>query len=116
MVNSFFLKSRSRIEALMMVMTLCLLVYNLTQYRLRKALEKTGETLPNQKGKAYQRPTLKWIFQMMEGIGVVYIFDKALLRWRSMVTNLDETRRKIIQLLGDAASEIYGLKKKFAGM
>ena len=36
MLDSVFLKSEKRIEALMMVMTLCLLVYNVAQYRLRK--------------------------------------------------------------------------------
>jgi len=116
MVSSFFLKSRLRIEALMMIMTLCLLIYNLTQYRLRDALVKSGETLPNQKGKAYQRPTLKWIFQMMEGIGIVPIFDQAISKWRSIITNLDSIRQKIICLIGDAACEIYGLQKNFAGM
>ena len=116
MVNSFFLKSRLRIEALMMVMALCLLVYNLTQHRLRNSLEKNEETLPNQKGKAFQNPTLKWIFQMMEGIGIVHILDKATSKWHSVVTNLDSIRKKIIQLIGGVACEIYGLKKKFAGM
>jgi len=36
MVDSIFLKSTKRIEALMMLMTLFLLVYNIGQYRLRK--------------------------------------------------------------------------------
>ena len=36
MLDSVFLKPEKRIEALMMVMTLCLLVYNVAQYRLRK--------------------------------------------------------------------------------
>ena len=39
MVDSVFLKSEKRIEALMMVMTLCLMVYNVAQYRLRTVLE-----------------------------------------------------------------------------
>ena len=40
MVDSIFLKSAKRIEALMMVMTLCLMVYNISQYKLRKTLEE----------------------------------------------------------------------------
>lgn len=52
MVDSIFLKSPLRIEALMMVMTtLCLLVYNVAQYRLREALKGKNETLPNQLNK-----------------------------------------------------------------
>jgi transposase len=38
MVDSVFLKSPQRISALMVVMTLCLLVYNIAQYNLRLRL------------------------------------------------------------------------------
>ncbi len=48
MVDSFFVKKRQRIEALMMVMTLCLLVYNYARHKLRKSLNLANETLPNQ--------------------------------------------------------------------
>ena len=48
MVDSVFLKLPRRIEALMFVMTLCLLVYNVAQYRLRESLKDQEETLPNQ--------------------------------------------------------------------
>jgi hypothetical protein len=61
MVDSVFLKSPRRIEALMMVMTLCLLVYNVAQYRLRVKLRTKGETLPNQLNKEVQNPNLRWI-------------------------------------------------------
>jgi len=115
MVSSFFLKKRKRIEALMMVMTLCLFVYNLAQYRFREALRTNHQTIPNQKGKAFQKPTLKWIFQIMEGIGVTHFFDEIKSRWRSLVTNIDSTRRIIITLFGEVACKIYGLKKNFAG-
>jgi transposase len=46
MVDSFFVKTRRRIEALMMVMTLCLLVYNFAQYRVRKKLQESSKTVP----------------------------------------------------------------------
>ena len=74
MVDSIFLKSTKRIEALMMVMTLCLLVYNIAQYKLRKKLKDENTTLPNQLGKGVQNPTMKWIFQIMEGVGVVRFY------------------------------------------
>ncbi len=35
MVDSIFLKLPSRITALMMIMTLCLMIYNIGQYKLR---------------------------------------------------------------------------------
>jgi transposase len=43
MVDSIFLKLPRRIEALMMVMTLCLLVYNLAQFRLRQRLKEQDQ-------------------------------------------------------------------------
>lgn len=110
MVDSIFLKSAKRIEALMMVMTLCLLVYNVAQYRLRQALVKEQQTLPNQLNKPVQNPTLRWIFQIMEGISVVKLsaeITQALAK--EFVTNLTELRKKIIRFFGDTACIIYGL-------
>ena len=54
MVDSIFLKSPKRIEALMMVMTLCLMIYNISQYKLRETLKEKNETLPNQLNKQVQ--------------------------------------------------------------
>lgn len=110
MVDSIFLKLPRRIEALMMVMALCLLVYNVSQYRLREQLKAQNDTLPNQVGKEVSNPTLKWIFQIMEGIGVVYFYNEAL-SWttREVITNLNKLRKKIICLFGKTAAWIYGI-------
>ena len=59
MLDSFFVKTRRRIEALMMVMTLCLLVYNFSQYQVRKKLQDNADTVPNQLGKPIDNPTVK---------------------------------------------------------
>lgn len=71
MVDSVFLKSPKRIEALLMVMTLCLFVYNFSQFRLRSKLKALDESFPNQLGKKVQNPTAKWIYQLMDGVGMV---------------------------------------------
>lgn len=113
MLDSIFLKSPKRIEALMMVMTLCLMVYNLAQFRLREALKEKNETLPNQLNKPIQNPTLRWIFQIMEGVGVVQFYqDKIERPIKEIITNIDEIRKKIIRLFGDTACQIYGLIQK----
>lgn len=108
MVDSIFLKSPERIEALMMVMTLCLLVYNVTQYRLREALKTQKETLPNQLNKPVQNPTLRWIFQLMEGISIVTLSDTAG-STQEFVTNLTEVRQKTIMFFGKTACWMYGI-------
>ena len=110
MVDSIFLKSNKRIEALMMVMTLCLFVYNYSQYRLREALRNSKETLPNQLGKPIQNPTMRWVFQLMEGIGIVRFYTAGLKRpLKEMLTNLNSIRKKIIMLFGEMTCQMYGL-------
>jgi len=109
MIDSFYVHKPSRIEALMMVMTLSLFVYNYGQYYLRKQLKEKSETLPNQLGKPVQNPTLKWVFQLLDGIGIVKSYDTARKAYRVFVTNLNDLSRKIINLMGPTASEIYGI-------
>jgi transposase len=110
MVDSIFLKTPRRIEALMMVMALCLMVYNIGQYRLRRALKEKNETLPNQINKPIQNPTLRWIFQIMEGISVAYFFEKNIVTpIKKFIVNLNDLRIKIINLFGSTAQEIYGI-------
>jgi transposase len=110
MLNSVFLKRPNRISALMMVMTLCLMVYNVAEYRLRKSLKTAKETLPNQKGKEIDNPTLRWIFQLMEGINIVRFFDgRNEEPVREIITNITHLRSKIIRLFGYTACEVYGL-------
>lgn len=109
MVGSFFLKSHKRIEALMMVMTLCLLVYNFLQHRIRAALKAQNETLPNQLNKPVQNPTPRWIFQIMEGVALVKIHHQSIDKIDVFITNLDELRCKIIKLLGPTTCLIYGI-------
>jgi len=121
MVDSIFLKSEKRISALMMVMTLCLMVYNIAQYKLRNTLKENGKTLPNQLGKQIQNPTLRWVFQLMEGIAVVLFYgERGAQPIREVVTNLDATRLKIIRLCGSSACNIYGIiensTEKIVGM
>ncbi len=86
----------------MMVMTLCLMIYNVAQYRLRETLKERDETLPNQLGKEVRTPTMRWVFQLMEGIGIIRFFeepnDKPI---KELITNLNELRKKIILLMGE---------------
>lgn len=110
MVDSVFLKLPRRIESLMMVMSLCLMVYNVAQYRLREALKLQEETLPNQLGKEVNTPTMRWIFQIMEGIGIVRFWEENLSKpIRELITNLNNLRKKIILLMGQNTAQMYGL-------
>jgi hypothetical protein len=66
--SSLYLKKRQRLMALLMVMTVCLLVYAGLQYRIRKALKAHQATFPNHKGQPTQNPTARWVFQYVVGL------------------------------------------------
>jgi len=105
-VSSVFLKNPHRIEAIMMVMTLCLMVYNMAQFHLRMALKKNNDTVPNQKGKEIQNPTSRWIFRMMLDVAVVQLKVEST-TIKEVITNLNDTTRKIIRYFGKHAMKIY---------
>ena len=103
-LHSIFLKKPERIDALMMVMTMCLMVYNAGQYQVRKALETQKETISSQVGKQTSQPTLRWIFQKMSGIHRVKIPGQ-----NSCLAGLNEEKEKIIRLFGKEVCVVYKL-------
>ncbi len=104
-VSSLFLKKPSRIEALLMIMTLSLFVYSIAQRRLRANLKAQDQTLPNQINQPIQRPTLRWIFQLFEGIN--FITHKLNDTIKTGVDRLNDLRKKILRLLGPTVCRIY---------
>mgnify|MGYP000061182478 CR=1 FL=1 len=63
LADSLFVKNPERVEKMMMLMALCLLVYNLGQRQLRISLKTQKATVENQLNKPTESPTLPWIFQ-----------------------------------------------------
>jgi transposase len=106
-VSSIFLKKPERIAALMMVMTLCLMVYGFAEYTLRKSLLAAQDTLPNQINKPTQQPTMKWIYRLFHGVSLIRIQIEQ--DTQEIVINLTPTLRKIIRYFGHHALKIYGM-------
>ncbi|CAK8720450.1 Transposase [Candidatus Electrothrix gigas] len=102
MASTLFLKSPKRIMALMMVMTLCLLVYAALEHRIRKALDIHNETFPNQKGKPVSNPTARWVFQFFSGIYLLIIGST-----QQVVLNLNEHHMRLLKLLGRRYEKLY---------
>jgi transposase len=106
-VASVFLKKASRVEALMMVMTLCLMVYSFAQHQLRKALADANETIPDQRKKPTSKPTMSWVCRMFSGVGIVFInLD---IGTQSIVANLNDVTKRIVRYFGPHAEYIYGI-------
>lgn len=68
--QSLFLKSPARLMALIMVMGLALLIFALGERQLRQALSQQQETVRDQKGQPTAMSTLRWVFQLFEGLDV----------------------------------------------
>jgi len=106
LASSVFVKRPERIMALAFVMTLCLLVYKLAEVRLRHRLAQTGQTVPDQKGKPTARPTLRWLFQVFEGIDLHHTLHPGGTR-ATEVLRLTKVHRLVLRLLGPAYENGY---------
>ena len=104
-VSSLFVKKPTRIQGLLMVMTLALLVYSVAQRRLRQALARQHESLPNQINQPTQRPTLRWVFQLLEGIHRVRVIVQDQIH--DLIEGLNEVQIKILRLFGQEVCQIY---------
>jgi transposase len=102
LASSLYLKKPERIMALLMVMTVCLLVYAALESRIRRALQEHSATFPDQKGKRIQTPTARWVFHYCVGIHVLYIPGQGL-----MILNLTDEHQHLLQLLGKRYEWFY---------
>jgi transposase len=104
---SLYLKKPERIMALLMVMTVCWLVYAALEYRIRNALKDSGSTFPNQKGQPTPHPTARWVFHYFVGIHLLLLPD--LMQW-PLVLNLNDEHRKLLRLLGPPYMRLYDVR------
>jgi transposase len=102
LASSLYLKKPERIMALLMVMTVCLLVYAALEYRMRAALKEHAATLPDQKGKRIQHPTARWVFHYFVGMHVLFIPGQGL-----RVLNRTDEHQHLLQLLGKRYAWFY---------
>ena len=105
LTSSVFLKKEERIVALGMMMCLCLLVYTLAQRLLRQKILDQETWVADQKGKPTKRPTMRWIFQVFEGVHLLIIEMKGIREEK--VLNLNKDRLRILGILGPPFEKIY---------
>jgi transposase len=101
LADPLYLQDEKRIMALLMVMTLCLLVYSALQWRIRQGLKEKGQSYPDQKGNPTQRPTARWVFQSFDGIHVLCVGQKR------VVLNMKERHRTVVSVLGPDYERLY---------
>jgi transposase len=77
----------------------------MTEFRLRRELAKSGETVTSQTKKQTARPTLKWIFFKFRRIREfsIAVDDHRMTK----IANLNDELQKILQLLGPDYEKYY---------
>jgi transposase len=104
--STFYVKKPERLVALSFIMVVCLLVYRLAEHQLRRRLAQTGESIPNQVNKPTARPTMRWVFQLFEGIELLSIrLPTGISSQR--VLRVEAVHAKILRLLGPTFQKIY---------
>ncbi|MEG4472221.1 IS1634 family transposase, partial [Microcoleus sp. AT9_B5] len=99
--SSVFVKNPERVEAIGMIMGLCLLVYTLAQRKLRQQLSAINEGVRNQVKKLTNKPTMRWIFQMFQAVHLVTVNGE------KQVSNLTQDRQDVLKHLGQYCSRYY---------
>jgi transposase len=102
LASPLYLKKPERIMALLMIMTVCLLVYAAWEYRIRQALKAQEATFPDQKGQPVQNPTARWVFHYFVGIHLLLKAGE----W-PLVLNLTEEHQHLLRLLGTPYEKLY---------
>jgi len=104
-VAQVYLKKEERIQSLAMIMVLTLLVYSIAEWMLRKRLMETGSSIPNQLKKPTQKPTLKWVFFLFNGVADVKVEIMGAVHRKMM--HLTDVLKLILRLMGPECEKYY---------
>ena len=102
LTSSLFLKKPERIEALLMVMTSCLMIYAALEHLIRKKLAEKELYFQCMKNKPTQKPTARWVFQCFSGIGELCINNQ-----QKIVLNIKSRHEVILNCLGQQYRDFY---------
>jgi len=69
-------------------------------------MKALNTTLPNQLNKPTQTPTMRWVFQMFQGLDILLIYQNGHVVSRKLV-NLRPVQQQVITLLGPQVQKCY---------
>ena len=104
-VSSFCVNKPCRIQGLLLVLTLALRGYAVTQRRWRPPWARQGETVPNPSNQPPERPTLRWGFQLSDGMHRVRVAVQD--QGHDLIEGLNEVQLKILRLFGEEVGRLY---------
>jgi transposase len=83
-----------------------LLIYALAERKVRQALKEMGTTIPDQRWKPTQKPTIRWVFQSFEGLDILLVRQNGQIVLRHLL-NLRPVQQQVIHLLGPQVEKCY---------
>ncbi len=102
LVSSLYLKKPERIEALLMVMTCCLMIYAALEHLIRRELAAKKLFFPDMKQKPTQKPTAKWVFWCFIGIHELSADSQV-----KGILNINARQKIILDCLGEKYWTVY---------
>lgn len=102
LVSSLYLKKPERIEALLMVMTCCLMIYAALEHLIRRELAAKNLFFPDMKKKPTQKPTAKWVFWCFIGIHEFSVDSEV-----KGILNINARQKIILNCLGEKYWAVY---------
>ena len=104
-VSSLVVKKPNRSEGFLMVMTLAVLVYAVAQRRLRAQWATQQETVPHPSHHPPTSPTLRWVFQWLEGMHRVRMTLQG--QGHDLIEGLHDVHIKMLRLFGNEVCRLY---------
>ncbi|WP_165076525.1 hypothetical protein [Methanogenium sp. MK-MG] len=77
----------------------------MTEFRLRRERERSGETVTGQTKRQTQRPTIKGIFFLFRRVGEFSFVERT--QRIKRIANLNNESKKILRLLGGGYGKYY---------
>jgi transposase len=104
-VSSLVVNKPSRIAGRLMVRPLAWVVYAVAQRRMRQQWARHHETVPNQSTPPTTSPTLRWVFQLLEGIH--HVRGTVQGQVHDFIEGLNDVQLKILRLFGEHVCCLY---------
>lgn len=101
LTSAIFLKNPKRIEALLMIMTCCLMVYAALEHKIRKSLKTVPAFFPSMKNKSTIKPTARWVFLKYSAIHLHHWHGE------TRVVGLKPYQVDLLKLLGKHYEKVY---------
>jgi transposase len=92
-VDSLFLKTPERIEALGYVLLIALFIYMTLEERIRTAVQQQNVRLQPVRGWHTSKPTAKQVILMLEHIVTIYWYDRETDKWQKQMQQNDKAQQ-----------------------